>query len=251
MPFDGEIEVREAESAIRFIDEARKSSRVSFARCGVRPVVGPVQRAEPNRPGWVKPSFNSTFAICQVYSGEYADASGTVIEDFVSGGGVIDRVSGAFESTIELQFIRAWRISVWRNPDDASRSSNQLDQNVITTRLVTSGFNYSLVGSNPPGWRLDLENLDLEIPAGRVWIGLAAVAPTHFHQVYVLSNTSAQNRGDGEPFNSVGVSPGGFWGATRFSVNSDAAYAVNVVPEPVSFVICGLGLLLLRRRRQP
>lgn len=141
-----------------------------------------------------------TFAICQVYSGEYADASGTVIEDFVSGGGVIDRVSGAFESTIELQFIRAWRISVWRNPDDASRSSNQLDQNVITTQLVISGFNYSLVGSNPPGWRLTWKtsiSRFLLAGFGSVWPQLPQqpftkfmCSPTHLRKIVATANPS-------------------------------------------------------------
>ncbi|MBL8064649.1 MAG: hypothetical protein JNM34_02205 [Chthonomonadaceae bacterium] len=196
------------------------------------------------------------FGIAQVYSGNLKDASGTVIDDFVSSGGVIDRVSGAFESTVELQYITAWRISIWQTPTDAVNSSNQLDQDTLATTFVTTGLSYSLIGSHPPGWRVDIEGLHLTIPAGRVWIGMAAVTPEYHGQVFVLSNRTPMNRGGGQPRNSVGISPGGYWGSTQFSVDTDAAYAVNLVPEPASLLVFGLcpfGLYALakRRSRQP
>ncbi len=193
------------------------------------------------------------FGVAQVF-GDFADFTGTVVDDFVSAGTVTD-VAMAFElsdasifSTLNNR-VRGWRVSYWSSAAGAGNSGNDLTGGTIATELVSgSRVSYSTIVSGSQ-FRVDLSGLNHNTGAGRVWIGMAAVMDfTGNGQVFILSNTNPANGGGN---NSVGANPtNGFGLGNSFPVNTNAAYAVKSVPEPATMLALGAGLAAVAARRR-
>ncbi|MBS1724532.1 MAG: hypothetical protein JSS66_16440 [Armatimonadetes bacterium] len=165
---------------------------------------------------------------------DYPAFSSTQIDDFVSGGGIVDQVEIAFYITaasLDFNNVQGWRVSMWTSPGDAANSGLNLDQNTVGTTLVPTSavvvqeiFNTQAEGRT---FRVTIPTA-LFLPPGVFWVGVAPILSFDPNgQTMGLSHSNPSQLGI-NPLNGLGVNPGEGFGAGRLiTTNTNIAYSVR------------------------
>lgn len=195
----------------------------------------------------------------QVFS-DTPELSRMVIDDFLADGSVVGSASYALEfQPNDIGHPDGWRISFWNSIADAATSGDDFTQNTVATAYVefSDTANWLLTpldgtGAGTQAYRLDLLNLNLNIGSGVRYIGIAPVqGSTVAPNWYILDHKNPAVLGNFTPNNSFGVNPSGALGlGTSYSIGTNAAYQVNLVPEPGTLLAVASALAFLVKRRR-
>lgn len=209
----------------------------------------------------VGPDLVSTAANGRIeVSTDLPETSRMVIDDFYADQNILKTVEMAFENTSTLDIDRpnGWRISIWSSATDAAASGNDLTGNVVQTTYVDfatgSWTTTPLFGTGATNFasKITFSNLNLDIGTGVRYIGVAPVqASTNQIKWRILAHKNPFLLGNNTANDSLGINPGGGLGlGTLYSVGTNAAYSVELVPEPLSFLALGLALVALTKKRR-
>lgn len=190
------------------------------------------------------------------------DSSRMVIDDFYADLPTLNTAAFAYELSngVQIGHPNGWRISVWATAADAASSTNDFVGNTIATAFVSFGSpdwaitGLSGTGTDSTAFRIDFSNLSLNIGTGVRYIGIAPEqSSTTVPNWVICAHNNPAVLGNATPFDSIGINPSGSLGkGTQFSVGTNAAYEVGLVPEPATCILFGGSAALVwnRRRRE-